>query len=145
MCCHLFDQRYAAPSSHLAGETVMKADTQLTVVMCCHLFDQRYAAPSSGDFWRRPSPPKACGLSWRNGFLLTLQKGLKCPFIKKLKKSNFIFFHHPEFYLLSSNSNSCFLSEKNMYKKFRPHFLVFLDHRLSFDQNKSQSLGKTDY
>ena len=55
----------------------MKADKKLTVVMCCHLFDWRYAAPSSGDFRRRPSPPKTRGLSWRNGFLLALQRGLR--------------------------------------------------------------------
>ena len=56
--------------------------------MCCHFFGQRYAAPSRGDFRCRPSPPKACGLSLRNGFLLTLQRELKYPFIKRRKKSN---------------------------------------------------------
>ena len=75
-------------------ETIMKADTKLTVVMCCHLFDQRYAAPSSGDFRQRPTPPKACGLSYRNGILLALQRGLRYPFIYLKKKSNFIFFLH---------------------------------------------------
>ena len=35
--------------------------------------------------------------------------------------------------------------QKNTYKKFRPNFLMFLDHRVSCDQNKSWSLGKIDY
>ena len=103
--------------------------------MCCHLFDQRYAAPFSGDFRRRPSPLKACGLSWRNGFLPILQRGLRHPFIKKNKKKiNLIFFHYLKFYLLSSNSNSCFLSEKPFYqyvfeglpRPFKRHFLMNL-------------------
>ena len=46
-------------------ETIMKADTKLTVVMCCHLFDQRYKAPSNGDFRRQPLLPQACELSLR--------------------------------------------------------------------------------
>ena len=36
-------------------------------------------------------------------------------------------------------------NEKNMYKKFRPNFFMVLDHGVSCDQNKSDSLGKTDY
>ena len=35
--------------------------------------------------------------------------------------------------------------QKNTYKKFRPHFLMFLDHGVSCDKNKSWSLGKTDH
>ena len=35
--------------------------------------------------------------------------------------------------------------QKNTYKNFRPCFLMFLDHRVSCDKNKSLSLGKTDY
>ena len=71
----------------LPVETIMKAYTKLTLVMCCNFFDYRYAAPSSGDFRRRPSLPKACGLSWRNGFLLSLPRGLRYPFNKKKTKS----------------------------------------------------------
>ena len=41
------------------GETKMKADTKLTVVMCYQIVARKSVAPSSGDFrrhWRRGTP-----------------------------------------------------------------------------------------
>ena len=105
--------------------TIMKSDTKLTVVMCCHLFDQRHAAPSSGNFRRRPSPPKACGLSWRNGFLLALQRGLKYTFNNKSKKNYFIFFLIILNFIYFQAIQTAVFYQKNTYKTLGLIFSCF--------------------
>ena len=39
-------------------KTKMKAYTKLTVAICCQIFAKSTVAPSSGDFRRRPTPPR---------------------------------------------------------------------------------------
>ena len=97
-------------------ETILKGDTKLTGVMCCHIFDQRYIAPSSSDFRRRPLPPLACELSLRRLEKQSPSQLSNLFLYFSIKKNIYIhsLFHNHKFYLLSSNSNSCFLSEKQI-------------------------------
>ena len=64
------------------------------------------------------------------------REGLDILLFKNKKNLILLFSSDLEFYLLSSNSNSFFLSEKHIQNS-RPNFLMFLDHGVSFDQNKS--------
>ena len=96
----------------------------------CHLFDLRYAAPSSSDFRRCPLPPQACELNLRQ----CLRYSLLFSFPTCLCFFQLKFFMILNSIYLKAVKNSY---QKNTYKKLRPNFLMFLDHGVSRDQNKS--------
>ena len=116
-------------------ETIMKADTKLILVMCCQIFDERYTAPSSGDILRwppRPRPVDWASASWRASILPT---GF-CIFLSII----FIFFFFCKVFnyiYFKAIQTVVFYQQKNMYKMFRPNFLMFLDLKVSWDLNKN--------
>ena len=57
--------------------------------------------------------------------------------IKKKEKKSFFFFLIILNLLYLKAIQTAVFYQKNMYKKFRPNFLMFLDHGVSCDQNKS--------
>ena len=61
------------------------------------------------------------------------------------KKIKFYFFFNILNSIYFQAIQTAVFYQNNTYKNFRPNFLMFIDHRVSCDQNKSLSLGKTDY
>ena len=64
------------------------------------------------------------------------REGLDMLLIQNKKNLILIFFLILDFIYFQAIQTAV-LYQKNMYKKFRPDFLMFLDHAVSFDQNKS--------
>ena len=91
---------------------------------CCNVLSSFWLEVRSDDFRRRPSPPKARGLSWRNDLLLALKRGLRYFLIKKRKKSNLIFFIILNSIYFQVIQTAVFY-QKNTYKNFRPNFFHF--------------------
>ena len=120
--------------------TNLESRHKMTVLMCCQIFDQRYAAPSSGNFRQRPSPPQACELRLRQLEKQSPSQLSDLFMYFSIKKNIFIMFVF--FFIILNSINfkavqTAVFYQKNMYKKFRPIFLMFSDLGVSCDQNKS--------
>ena len=53
------------------------------------------------------------------------------------KKLNFFFVFITLNFIYFQAIQTAVFYQKNTYKNLRPNFLIFLDHRVSYDQNKS--------
>ena len=62
-------------------------------------------------------------------------------YFQNFQKSFFFFIILNSIYFQAIQT-AVFYQKKNRYKNFRPNFLMFLDHRVSCDQNKKLKLRK---